>query len=126
MGYSIQQVSVKTGLTPYVLRYYEKEGLLQRIHRSKSGIRHYSDEDLERLELICCLKKTGMPIKQIRLFMDLSAQGDATLKRRCELLTEHKRSVEAQILEMNRHLVTVSHKIECFTSQYDQYAQAQR
>ncbi|GHU81458.1 MerR family transcriptional regulator [Clostridia bacterium] len=122
MGYSIKQVAERTSLSPHVLRYYEKEGLLPSVGRSKSGIRHYSEHDLEWLGLICCLKNTGMSIKQIREFVDLSTRGDVTLKQRCEMLTAHKKAVEEEIQEMHRHLEKVSHKIEYFSAQYERYA----
>ncbi len=121
MDYSIKQVSEKTNLKAHVLRYYEREGLLPNVSRSESGIRRYSEEDLEWLGLICCLKNTGMSIKQIREFVALSAQGKETLKQRCDMLIEHKKTVESQIEEMHNHLKKVTHKIEYFTSQYEEY-----
>ncbi|WP_372638176.1 MerR family transcriptional regulator [Cohnella sp.] len=125
MGYTIKQVSEKTKLGAHVLRYYEKEGLLSPVNRKKGGIRHYSEDDLEWLGLICCLKNTGMSIKQIKSFVDLSAQGKDTLKQRCDMLIEHKQSVEAQIREMGKHLEKVSHKISHFSSQHEQYLREQ-
>lgn len=121
MEYTIGQISEKTGLKPHVLRYYEKEGLLPSVSRSVSGIRRYSGDDLEWLGLVCCLKNTGMSIKQIRNFISLSVQGDETLQQRCELLTEHKRQVEQRIAEMREHLQKVDCKIEHFTARYIQY-----
>ena len=121
MNYSIKQVSEKTNLKPYVLRYYEKEGLLPSVSRSESGIRRYSEYDLEWIGLICCLKNTGMSIKQIKDFVELSLQGDETLKKRCDLLIEHKRNVEEQIQEMQIHLQKVACKINYFTAQYENY-----
>lgn len=121
MGYTVKKVAEKTNLSPHVLRYYEKEGLLPHIHRSESGIRHYTDTDLEWIGLICCLKNTGMSIKQIRSFVNLSLEGPQTLKDRCQMLQMHKKEVEDRIDEMNRHLRMVSRKIEHFTRQYDSY-----
>ncbi|ACL77627.1 MerR family transcriptional regulator [Ruminiclostridium cellulolyticum] len=121
MDYSIKQVSEKTNLKAHVLRYYEREGLLPDISRSESGIRRYSEEDLEWLGLVCCLKNTGMSIKQIRDFVALSAQGKETLRQRCDMLIEHRKNVESQIEEMHNHLKKVTHKIEYFTSQYEEY-----
>ena len=121
MDYSIKQVSEKTNLKPHVLRYYEKEGLLPLIGRSESGIRHYSEYDLEWIGLICCLKNTGMSIKQIKEFVELSVQGNETLKQRCEMLIEHKKNVEAEIQEMQKHLQKVAYKISYFTAQYEKY-----
>jgi DNA-binding transcriptional MerR regulator len=121
MGYTVKMVAEKTSLSPNTLRYYEKEGLLPYIQRSRSGIRHYSDDDLEWIGLICCLKNTGMSIKQIRDFVDLSAQGPETLRERCEMLAAHKREVEGRIEEMNRHLEKVTRKIAYFTKQYEEF-----
>lgn len=121
MEYSIHQVSEKMQLRPTVLRFYEKEGLLPSVRRSRSGIRRYDSEDLEWIGLIVCLKNTGMSIKQIKEFVDLSAQGDGTLKERCEMLHEHKKNVEAQIEEMHRHLEKVACKIDCYSRQYEAY-----
>lgn len=121
MGYTVKMVAEKTGLSPHVLRYYEKEGLLPHIQRTQSGIRQYTDADLEWLGLICCLKNTGMSIKQIRDFVNLSTQGPQTLKARCTMLLAHKKEVEEHIEETNRHLERVSHKIAYFTKQYEEY-----
>jgi DNA-binding transcriptional MerR regulator len=122
--FTIKQVSEKTALPPHVLRYYENEGLIPCVFRSRNGIRRYTEQDLEWINLICCLKNTGMSIKQIKHFVELSLEGDKTLKRRCELLREHKRTVEAQIQEMHRYLEKVICKIEKFTTQYEKYAHA--
>lgn len=121
MDYSIKQVSCKMNLPTYTLRYYEKEGLLPSIHRSEGGARRFSEEDLDWLGLICCLKSTGMPIRQIKEFVDLSRQGDETLKERCDILLGHKREVEARIKAMENQLRKVTKKIECFSSQYEKY-----
>jgi DNA-binding transcriptional MerR regulator len=121
LTFTIKQVSEKTSLAPHVLRYYEHEGLLPSVSRSRSGIRRYSENDLEWLGLICCLKNTGMSIKQIKHFVQLSVDGDKTLKQRCELLREHKKNVEVQIQEMKKYLQKVTHKIEKFTKQCEEY-----
>ncbi len=121
MNYSIKQVSERTQLKPHVLRYYEREGLLPSVSRSDSGIRAYSEDDMEWLGLICCLKNTGMSIKQIKHFVELSKQGDCTLTERCRLLKEHRRDVEAQIELMQEHLKKVSWKIDYFNGQLEKH-----
>lgn len=119
MMYSIKQVAERTNLKAHVLRYYEKEGLLPYVSRTESGIRRYSEDDLEWLGLINCLKNTGMSIKQIKAFVELSMQGEATLKDRCDMLEEHRQSVLAEIREMQAHLEKVSWKIQHFTAEYE-------
>ncbi|MDR1950033.1 MAG: MerR family transcriptional regulator [Spirochaetaceae bacterium] len=121
MFFTIKQVAEKTALPPHVLRYYENEGLLPSVGRSRNGIRRYSEHDLEWIGLICCLKNTGMSIKQIKSFVELSLEGDETLPERCEMLREHKKLVENQIEEMQRYLQKVTHKIDYFSRQYENY-----
>lgn len=122
MTYSIKEVAERTRLAPHTLRYYEKEGLLPFVERTESGVRRFSENDLEWLGLICCLKSTGMPIKQIKEFVELSMQGDETLKIRCEMLVAHKKAVKDEIRMMEQHLEKVTHKIEYFTQKYAQYS----
>ncbi|WP_055109063.1 MerR family transcriptional regulator [Paenibacillus ihumii] len=121
-SYSIKQVSEKTKLPSHTLRYYEKEGLLPFVKRSEGGIRRFTDDDLDWLGLICCLKETGMSIKQIKEFVDLSVQGKGTLKQRCDILIEHKKNVENEIQAMQKHLQKVTTKISHFTAQYEKQA----
>ena len=106
--YSIQDVSKKTGLPAHTLRYYEKEGLISGVERTQGGFRQYTDEDLERLGLICCLKNTGMSIQEIARFVQLTREGDHTLRERVELLREHRERVLERMEEMQKHLEKVT------------------
>ena len=119
--YSIQDVSKKIGLTAHTLRYYEKEGLISGVERSQGGFRQYTDEDLERLGLICCLKNTGMSIQEIARFVQLTHEGNHTLQERVELLRVHRENVLARIAEMEKHLEKVTWKLNFFTEKLRAY-----
>lgn len=100
MEYSIGEAAQKAGISASTLRYYEKEGLLPSIKRDKNGIRSFTDEDLQSLRIIECLKATEMPIKDIRKFIDLCADGDNSLQERYELFLDRKAAVQKQIAEL--------------------------
>ena len=85
MFYTIGEMARKLNVAPSTLRYYDKEGLLPFVERSSGGIRMFKDEDMEWLRMLGCLKKAGMPLKEIKSFMDWSRQGDATIGRRLDL-----------------------------------------
>ena len=119
--YTIQDVSKKTGLTAHTLRYYEEEGLITGVERSQGGIRQYTDEDLERLGLIRCLKNTGMSIQEIARFVQLTHEGDHTLEERVELLREHREKVLERMAEMQEHLDKVTWKLNFFTEKLRAY-----
>ena len=119
--YSIQDVSRKTGLSAHTLRYYEKEGLISGVERSRGGFRQYTDEDLEKLGLICCLKNTGMSIQEIGRFVRLTREGDHTLEERVELLRAHREQVLGKIAEMQKYLEKVTWKLDFFTEKLRAY-----
>ena len=123
--YSIQEVSKKTGLSTHTLRYYEKEGLLPHVERTPGGFRQYTDEDLESLGLICCLKNTGMSLQEITRFLTLSHQGDHTLKERVELLRAHRENVIERMNEMQKYLDKVTWKLNFFSEKLRAYESRQ-
>ena len=123
--YSIQEISQKTGLSAHTLRFYEKEGLIKGIKRSEGGFRQYSDEDLEALGLICCLKNTGMSLREIARFVDLTHQGERTLGERVDMLREHRERVIARMNEMRALLDKVTWKLSFFTEKLKDYEDRQ-
>ena len=119
--YSIQDVSLKTGLSAHTLRYYEKEGLISGVGRSQGGFRQYTDGDLERLGLICCLKNTGMSIQEIARFVRLTHEGDHTLEERVALLRAHRDQMLERMAEMQKYLDKVNWKLDFFTEKLHAY-----
>ena len=89
--YTIGQVSKMFDLSISTLRYYDKEGLLPFLERSNSGIRMFSDKDYEWLKIIECLKKSGLSIKEIRSYIDMTKRGDDSLEERLQLFEERKK-----------------------------------
>ena len=122
--YSIQDVCNRTGLSAHTLRYYEKEGLLTHVQRSAGGFRQYSDEDMEWLGLICCLKNTGMPLQEIARFVQLAHQGDGTLEERVELLKDHREKLIARMEEMQRYLEKITWKVNFFSGKLEESREA--
>ncbi|MDF2871168.1 MAG: transcriptional regulator, MerR family [Anaerocolumna sp.] len=110
--YTIKQVSARTGLSIYTLRYYDKEGLLPLVKRTPSGIRKFSDDDIAWIGLICCLKNSGMSIEKIKEFMNLCLKGEETVEPRKDILLVHKQHILDQMQELKNSLDTVNYKID--------------
>lgn len=109
--YTIGQTAEKTGLTVSTLRYYEKEGLLPFVDRTSGGQRVFKDSDFNWLSIIECLKSTGVPIRDIRQYIDWCMEGDTTLAQRRGLFVRQKERVEAQIAALQQHLDKIEYKI---------------
>ena len=110
MFYTIGEMAQKLNVAPSTLRYYDKEGLLPFVERSSGGIRMFKDEDMEWLRLLGCLKKAGMPLREIRSFLDWSRQGDATISQRLELLEKQRQSVLEQQKQLEDTLLMLDYK----------------
>ena len=110
MFYTIGEMARKLNVAPSTLRYYDKEGLLPFVERSSGGIRMFKDEDMEWLRMLGCLKKAGMPLKEIKSFMDWSRQGDATISHRLELLEKQRQSVLEQQKQLEDTLLMLDYK----------------
>lgn len=110
MFYTVGEIAKILNVAPSTLRYYDREGILPFVGRSGGGIRVFKDEDFEWLYIIDCLKKAGMPLKDIRTFVDLVNQGDGTIEQRLEMFQERQEVVEEQIAQMQETLDLLKYK----------------
>lgn len=107
--FTIGQVSEMFDLPVSTLRYYDKEGLFPELNRT-SGIRQFTEKEIETLRVIECLKKTGLQIKDIKLFMSWCMEGSSTYLKRKELFENQKKQVEKEINELNKTLDMLNFK----------------
>jgi DNA-binding transcriptional MerR regulator len=117
--YSISEVAKELNLTPYTLRYYDKEGLMPFVERTHSGNRLFKESDIGALKVIECLKSTGMPIKEIKNFIDWCSDGDSTLQQRYDMFIDRKAIVEAQIEELKKTMEVIEYKCSYYKSALD-------
>ena len=111
--YTIGQISEMFQLPISTLRYYDKEGLFPDLERS-SGIRRFSEKEIEALRVIECLKKSGLEIKDIKLFMEWCSEGSATYQRRKELFERQKEIVQKEIAKLEKVLDMLQFKSKAF------------
>lgn len=110
-SYSPAETAEKSGFSIDTLRYYEKIGLLSGIARNASGRRVFSDDDLQWLGMLRCLRETGMPIAEMLRYSELARGGNETVQERLELLQEHDRRVEEQIARLREQQTHIQLKI---------------
>ncbi|MGM9992829.1 MAG: MerR family transcriptional regulator [Candidatus Bruticola sp.] len=113
--YTIGQVAEEFSLPISTLRFYDKEGLFPTLHR-KSGIRCFTDREIDTLRIIECLKKSGLSIKDIKLFIEWCHQGSETFALRLELFRCRKAVVEEEIAKMTQVLDVL--KFKCWYYEY--------
>jgi len=105
----IGELSRRTGVSPRLLRYYEEQGLLS-ARRTDNGYRSYSEADVERVERVALLVRSGMPTRLVRAVLDLEAIDSAERAHTCS------RSVAEQLAA---ELVEIESRITCLSKSRD-------
>lgn len=118
--YKIGEFAKLVGLSTYTLRYYEDQGLIMP-QRDASGVRFYTLEDVIKwVGFILHLKGTGMRITELKQYVALRAQGDATIEARKALLQKAKAQAEAELAERQANLQILTRKIDWYDGKLDQ------
>ena len=108
--YSIGQVSELLGLPASTIRYYEGKGLIPSLTRKPSGIRGFTETDIEWLRMIGHLKMSGMTIGEISDFTALYQYGDETIEQRRALIHNRRNEILRQMAELQQTLDFITYK----------------
>ncbi len=110
---TIAEIADRTGVTAHTLRYYERIGLLA-VARDAAGHRVYDAAAYARVVFLNRLRMTGMPIRDLRRYVDLVGAGEDTVPERLEMLLEHRAAVRRQLQELAFALETIEFKIASY------------
>ncbi|MBZ0292382.1 MAG: MerR family transcriptional regulator [Anaerolineae bacterium] len=111
--FTLQEVVERSGLSEHTLRYYERIGLLNKVHRDhSSGHRRYTAEDLQVIEVMACLRATGMAIDHMRKFLELAQEGHSGAQELAELFEAHRHQLELELARKQQHLRYLELKVE--------------
>ena len=111
---TVSEAAAQVGLTAHTLRWYEQEGLVEPVGRDAAGRRRYTEADLNWLVLLTKLRRTGMPVRDMRRYAELAREGDATLGARRRIFEAHRDRVLARIAELEEDLKVLNYKIEVY------------
>ncbi|WP_324650947.1 MerR family transcriptional regulator [Georgenia sp. H159] len=105
----IGDLARRTGVAPRLLRYYEQQGLISAA-RADNGYREYAEQDVERVERVAGLVRSGVPTRLVRAILELESA-------RCDALVETcTRGVAEQLAA---ELDEIEGRIACLTRSRD-------
>lgn len=107
---SVKNVADHFGISPHTIRYYDKMGLLPDVLRDEHGARVFTQDQLEWIGIVLCLRSTGLSVAGIRHYMELVEIGDDTIEERYEIIMAQKRRAEAERAEIDRKLSILARK----------------
>lgn len=110
MIYTMMQVCKKTNMTYQALKFYCNEGLVPNVKRDKNNRRVFDERDVAWIESLTCLKKCGMSIQEMKEYLELCLQGEASIPRRKELLAEKQAALRETIRELEGSVAYIDWK----------------
>ncbi len=114
----IQELAEKTGLTIYTIRFYEKEGLLDSRHvqREKNNYRNYSDEAIERLNLVKKFQGVGCSLAELKEILQDYDTNSRTHLQVIEWIRQKMSEIERKKDELDQILETLNWMLEYRTA----------
>ncbi|MDQ3394134.1 MAG: MerR family transcriptional regulator [Bacteroidota bacterium] len=109
----IGEVSSITGLSRDTIRYYEKLGLIkvQKKSRRENNYKEYSEETIERLEIIKRAKHLGFTLKEIEEFMYSWLTKSLSDEERVSLFENRIRIIDQKIDKLNEVKAYIQERI---------------
>ena len=114
-GYMISAVAEKYGIHPQTLRLYEREGLIKP-SRTEGNTRLYTEEDLERLEVVLELtRELGVNLAGVEIILNMREKM-AAMQKQIEqfvhsLNVELARNLRQQAPEPKQSLIPVARPV---------------
>ena len=93
-----------------------------RVERDASGRRRYDAASVRRLVFLTRMRTSGMPIRDLRRYIELVEAGRDTVPERLALLTEHRDDLRARIDELRLALAATEYKIATYTRELEEQA----
>lgn len=117
----IGEVASTSGLSIDTIRFYEKAGMLPDLPRDTKGWRRFTPEALNWLMIIARLRRTGMPLDDIKAFAASAhgpkANAKAAQKKRLELLTAHRARLAVQRTDLEACEAYLDMKISIYSKE---------
>lgn len=115
---TIKEVSEKFDISADTLRYYERIGLIPPVPRNKSKIRDYDESSIRWIELMKCMRKSGVQIDALIEYVALFHKGDETIDARKAILIEQRDKLVERIEDMQVSLDRLNYKIDNYEKSF--------
>ena len=102
--YTIKEVAEKMDVSEHTLRFWAKSGFFPFVKRNENNIRMFSEDDLNWVKIVKCLRSVGTENKAIKKYIDLCIVGDSTISERYKIIQATKQKALQQKEELKKQL----------------------
>lgn len=110
MLYTMKEVCARTGMTYEGLKFYCNKGLVPNVKRDAGNRRVFDERDLAWIESLGCLKRCGLSIEEMRRYVALCLQGQASIARRQAILACKREALLARMDELREAVEYIDRK----------------
>ena len=108
--YTMMQACREANMTYQALKFYCNEGLVPNVKRDGNNRRIFDERDVKWIKDLVCLKKCGISIQEMKEYLDLCLQGQATIPQRKEMLTKKQEALRRSIQELEDSVAYIDWK----------------
>ena len=108
--YTMMQVCREVDMTYQTLKYYCNEGPIPNVKRDGNNRRIFDEKDVKWIKDLTCLKKCGLSIQEMKEYLELCLQGESTILRRKQMLTEKRKALKSSIQELEDSVAYIDWK----------------
>ena len=110
MLFTMMQVCKETNMTYQALKFYCNEGLVPNVKRDKNNRRVFDERDIAWIKSLTCLKKCGMSIQEMKVYLDLCLQGESTIPPRKVMLAQKQEALRETMREVRESIAYIDWK----------------
>lgn len=90
MLYTMKQACREVGMTYEALKFYCNQGLVPNVKRNKNNYRVFDERDIAWIKGLTCLKRCGMSLEDMKLYLALCLKGRSSIPERKEILAKQR------------------------------------
>src|SRR5699024_10069757 len=94
---TVKEVAASLNLTEHTVRYYTDKHLISDLKRDKNNKRLFDEAAINWLLCIKHLRKWGMRIEDIKIYIDLCLEEKSTIEERYEIMRKQKEDAQEQL-----------------------------
>lgn len=102
--YSMKEACEKVNMSYETLKFYCNQGLVPNVKRDKNNRRIFDDRDIAWIQSLSCLKNCDMSIAEMKVYIDLCLQGEASIPERKVILEKKREQLVKSIEELQKSI----------------------
>ncbi|WP_409367074.1 MerR family transcriptional regulator [Lysinibacillus sp. 38-6] len=108
--YTVKEVAQRLEMNEHTVRYYTDQGLVPSLKRDNHNIRLFDEASVRWLLCVKHLRHCGMPIEEIKTYINLCQKGDSTVRERYDIMRKQQTVALAQLEEAQHRVAYIEEK----------------